>query len=116
MHLLLAESFVLAVAGTVVGGALAFVGLQWARAAIPADLLPAGMAIRFSTQAFWATIAVTILTTIVCGIAPALRAARGNLGQRLAGSGKGVGLSSGHGRLRTIFVTISPRFTPTPSL
>lgn len=106
MHLLLAESFVLAVAGTLVGGALAFVGLQWARAAIPADLLPAGMAIRFSTQAFWATIAVTILTTIVCGIAPALRAARGNLGQRLAGSGKGVGLSSGHGRLRTIFVTI----------
>jgi putative ABC transport system permease protein len=106
MHLLLAESFVLAVAGTIVGGALAFAGLQWARAAIPANLLPAGMAIRFSTQAFWTTIAVTVVTTLLCGIAPALRAARGNLGARLAGSGKGVGLSSGHGRLRTIFVTI----------
>ena len=103
---LLAESFVLAVAGTAFGGVLAFIGIQWVKSAIPVMALPAEMEIRFSSQALLATIGVTIVTTLLCGIVPALRAGRGNLQQRLMGSGKVVGLRSGHGRLRTLLVAV----------
>ena len=106
MHQLLAESFVLAAAGTAIGSLLAYLGIQWVRAAIPANALPSEMEIRFSSGALIATIGVTVLTTLLCGLAPALRAARRNLQGRLIGSGKGVGLRSGHGRLRTVLVAV----------
>jgi putative ABC transport system permease protein len=106
MRQLLAESFVLAAAGTAAGALMAYAGLQWVRAAIPANALPAEMSIRFSGQALVATVGVAVLTALVSGLAPALRAGRGNLQRRLAGSGKGVGLRAGHGRLRTLLVSV----------
>ncbi len=106
MRQLLAESLVLATAGTVVGGFLAYAGLQWVQAAIPATALPSEMAIRFSGQALAATVGVAMLTALLCGLAPALRAARGDLHGRLMGTGKGVGLRSGHGRLRSLLVMV----------
>jgi putative ABC transport system permease protein len=106
MQQLLTESFVLAATGTLIGGFLAFAGIQWVKAAIPAYSLPAEMEIRFSSQALLATIAVTMFTTLLCGLAPAFRAARGDLQKRLSGSGKGVGLRTGHGRLRTMLVFV----------
>jgi putative ABC transport system permease protein len=51
-----------------------------------------------------ATMAVTLITTLLCGLAPALRAARGDLQGRLMSTGKGVVGSAGHGRLRTALV------------
>jgi putative ABC transport system permease protein len=106
MQQLLTESFVLSAAGTLIGGFVAFVGLQWVKAAIPESSLPAEMEIRFSSQALLATIAVTMITTLLCGLAPAFRAARGDLQRRLSGSGKGTGLQTGHGRLRTMLVFV----------
>ena len=44
------------------------------------------------------------MAILLCGLAPALHAVRGNLNERLMGSGKGVGTSSGHGRLRSALV------------
>ena len=41
----------------------------------PTNALPAEMSIRFSGQALVATVGVTVLTTLICGLAPALRAA-----------------------------------------
>jgi putative ABC transport system permease protein len=102
----LAESFVLAATGTAIGGLLAYVGIQWVKSAIPADALPAEMEIRFSSEALLATVGVTMLTTLLCGLAPALRAARGNLHARLTTTGKGVGLRSGHGTVRTLLVAV----------
>jgi predicted permease len=104
MRQLLTESFVLAATGTVIGCFLAIAGIQWAKAAIPIDALPAEMEIRFSGQALLATIGVTVLTTILCGLAPAIRAARSDLHSSLSGSGKNIGLRSGHGRIRAILV------------
>ena len=85
---------------------MAYAGLQWVKATIPINALPAETQINFSSDALLATIGVTMLTTILCGIAPALRAARGNLQARLTGTGKGVGLQSGHGRLRSLLVAV----------
>lgn len=106
MRQLLAESFVLAAAGTVIGGFLAYAGIRWVQAAIPANALPAEMSIRFSGEALLGTVAVAMLISLLCGLAPALQAARGDLQGRLTGSGKGAGLRSGHGRLRTVLVAV----------
>jgi putative ABC transport system permease protein len=103
---LLAESFVLAGAGTAIGAVLAYAGLQWVRAAIPINGLPSEMEIRFSSEALLPTIGVTMVTTLLCGLVPALRAARGDLQGRLTSSGKGVSVSAGHGRLRTLLVAV----------
>ena len=106
MQQVLAESIVLAVAGAAIGGLLAWGGLQWVRATIPAAALPAEMAILFSRQALVATIGVTVVTMLLCGLVPAVRAARGDLRARLMSTGKGTGLRGGHGRLRTLLVAV----------
>lgn len=106
LSLLLTESVVLAVLGTGVGGLFAYAGMQWVKAAIPIDALPAEVEIRFSHQAFIATIAVTFVVALLCGIVPAWRAARGNLQTRLMTSGKGVGPRAGHAWLRTALVAV----------
>jgi predicted permease len=106
MHQVLAESFVLAATGTAFGSFLAYVGIQWVKTAIPVNALPAEMEIRFSGQALLATVGVAMLTTLLCGIAPALRASRGDLHGRLMSTGKGVGLRSGAGKLRTLLVAV----------
>jgi putative ABC transport system permease protein len=64
------------------------------------------MQIRFSGQALLATVGVTFLVTILCGLAPAIRAARGDLRGRLTGSVKGASGGSGRGRLRTVLVAV----------
>ena len=111
MQQLLAESFVLAAAGTAAGALMAYAGLQWVRATIPATALPAEMSIRFSGQALAATIAVAVLTAVICGLAPALRAGRGDLQARLAGTRKGVGAAGGRGRVRTVLVAVQVTLT-----
>jgi len=102
---LLAESFVLAAAGAMIGCFLAYGGLQWVKATIPPNTIPSEVEIRLSPYALLATMGITLLTTLLCGLAPALRAARGDLHGRLMGTGKGVGASSGHGRLRAVLVS-----------
>jgi putative ABC transport system permease protein len=101
---LLAESFVLAAAGAAIGCFLAYGGLQWVKATIPPDTIPSEVEIHLSPVALLATMGVTLITTLLCGLAPALRAARGDLHGRLMGTGKGVGATSGHGKLRTALV------------
>jgi putative ABC transport system permease protein len=101
---LLAESFVLAAAGTAIGCGLAYAGLVWVKATIPPDTIPSEVEIKLSGIALLGTMGITLLTTLLCGLAPALRAARGDLHGRLMGTGKGVGVSSGHGKLRTALV------------
>jgi putative ABC transport system permease protein len=102
---LLAESFVLAAAGAVIGCFLAYGGLQWVKATIPPNTIPSEAEIRLSPMALLATMGITLLTTLLSGLAPAIRAARGDLHGRLMGTGKGVGASSGHGRLRAVLVS-----------
>lgn len=100
---LLAESFVLAATGTVIGCFLAYGGIQWVKGANPPGV-PAEVEFKLNAVALLGTMGVTLLTTLLCGLAPALRAAHGDLHGRLSGTGKGVGASSGHGRLRSVLL------------
>jgi putative ABC transport system permease protein len=97
---LLVESFLLAAAATGTGCALAYFGLKAVVALIPAGTLPEETVIRMSAPVLLLALCLTILTTILCGLAPALHVVRGHLQSHLTGSGKGVGESFRHSKLR----------------
>jgi predicted permease len=106
MMQLLAESVVLASVAAVFGAFLGYAGVEWVRVAAPRNGLPVEMGIRFSTQALLAALAVSMIVTLLSGLAPALRAARDDLQGRLVASGRGVGVGSGRGRLRMMLVAV----------
>jgi putative ABC transport system permease protein len=97
---LLVESFVLALGASGVGCVLAYFGLKAVVALIPAGTLPEETVIRMDMPVLFLSLGVTILTTFLCGLAPALHVLRGELHPRLAGSGKGTGASLRQGKLR----------------
>ena len=96
---LLVESLLLSAAACGVGCVLAFFGLRLVATMIPRDVVPGEAVIGLNWAVLWFALGITMLTTLVCGLAPAIYAARKDLQSGLAGSGKGVsGLR--HGRLR----------------
>lgn len=97
---LLVESFLLAAAATGAGCVLAYFGLKVVIALIPAGTLPEENAIRMYAPVLFLSLGLTILTTILCGLAPALHIARDDLQPHLTGSGKGVGEGLWHSKLR----------------
>ncbi len=97
------ESLVLAGAGAVSGCFLAYAGIQWVKAANPPGV-PAEIEFKLNLGALLGTILITLLTALLCGIAPALRAARGDLQNRLTSSGKGTAPGSVHGAFRAVLV------------
>ncbi len=97
---LLAESFVLAAIGAALGCFMAFGGLYLVKNMIPPDTVPEEIDIQLSMAALMATVGITVVATLLCGLIPAFHAARGDLHARLAATGKGVGASFGHGMVR----------------
>jgi putative ABC transport system permease protein len=97
---LLVESFALAAVASVAGCGLAYFGLKIVVALIPAGTIPEETVIRMNAPVLLLALAVTILTTVLCGLAPALHAARGYLQPHLTGAGKSSGGSIRHGKLR----------------
>jgi putative ABC transport system permease protein len=97
---LLVESFLLAAAATAAGCVLAYFGLKAVAALIPVGTLPEETVIRMNAPVLFLSLGLTILTTILCGLAPALHVARGHLQPHLISSGKGVGESFRHSKLR----------------
>ena len=106
IRIVLAESFVLALAGTVIGCLLAYGGIQWVKATIPPGSIPAEAEIRLNSVTLLATVVVALLTTLLCGLAPALRASRFDIRRQLSNTGKGADASSPPGWLPTILVSI----------
>ncbi len=97
----LVESFVVAAAGAVLGWLLAYGGLKVVIALLASPPFPPAVrAITLSTAVVAFAVAVTVLTTLLCGLAPALHVARGNLQGTLAGGNTGVSGTRHHGRFR----------------
>ena len=102
---LLVESFVLAAAGCMLGCLFAYFGVKAIVALIPTGSIPFEAVIALRPKALWFALASALLTTLLCGLAPAFHATHGDLYPRMAGSGKG-GMSSDfrHGKLRACLV------------
>src|SRR5229473_2334188 len=97
---LLVESFALAIAACVAGCLLAYIGLKGLVAIIPRGPIPEETVIGLNPVVLLFALAIAVLTTLICGLAPALHAVRGNLQLRMTSSGKGAGGGFRHGKLR----------------
>ena len=101
---MLVESGLLAVASCIGGCLFAFLGLKGMIAAIPPDTIPPEVAISLRSATLELAVGVSVLTTFVCGLAPALHLVRHDLRVGLAGSAKGTSGGFQHGKLRSILV------------
>ncbi|HEV2446965.1 MAG TPA: FtsX-like permease family protein, partial [Candidatus Sulfopaludibacter sp.] len=81
---LMMESAVLATVAALCGCLLASFGLRALAGLIPSRLIPAGAEIAIHPPALWFALGITIATTLLCGLAPALQAAGANLGVPMA--------------------------------
>jgi len=98
---LLVESSVLAGMGGLAGYLFAYWGLKGVMVTMPINTLPSESVITLNSAVLAFTVAVTIVTTLLCGLAPALHAIRGDLQVRLQDSGRGVNTSFRQGGLRS---------------
>src|SRR5712671_6670514 len=103
---LLVESLILAVGGATVGTFLAWGGLKSLVALMPQNIIPAEAVIRMNMPVLAFTLGVAVLTALVFGLVPALKAARKDLNEPLRDSGKGISGGFRHGRLRDAVVVL----------
>src|SRR3989442_1148095 len=103
---LLVESLILATGGAAVGALLAWGGLKFLVAVMPQEIIPAEAVIRMNTPVLAFTLGVAVLTALVFGLVPALKAARKDLNDPLRDSGKGISGGFRHGRLRDAVVVL----------
>ncbi|HMD39160.1 MAG TPA: ABC transporter permease, partial [Candidatus Acidoferrum sp.] len=108
---LLAESSVLAMTACAVGCLFAWVGVKFVPAIVPrvGDVYAGGRiggetGVGLNPPVLMFAFGLTILTTLVCGLAPAFHVVRTDLQPQLAGSGKGGNNAFRHGKLRAVLV------------
>jgi predicted permease len=103
---LIVESSTLAGAACVLGCIFAYVGMKGVSALIPAKGASIGgeAIVGLDWRMLLFALVVTALTTILCGLAPALHTARRDLQPSLAGGDRGTNANFRSGRLRAGFV------------
>jgi putative ABC transport system permease protein len=100
---LLTESVLIALFGGALGLLFAVWGIDLLRAGIPASLsrfLPGWKNVGIDAEVFWFTLAVSLLTGIVFGLAPALQATKTDLNEVLKDGSRTSG--GGFGRLNRL--------------
>jgi putative ABC transport system permease protein len=103
---LLVESWLLAIGGAAVGTLMAWGGLKFLVALMPQNIIPAEAVIRLNMPVLAFTLGVAVLTALVFGLVPALKAARKDINDPLRDSGKGISGGFRHGRLRDAVVVL----------
>jgi len=97
---LLSESLVLAVAGCVLGCVFAYAGLK-ALLATNLAPLPWEADVSLNRPVLLFVVSISLLSALLCGMAPALHVIRGDLQRRLAGTGLNVGTTLQYNRFRS---------------
>jgi putative ABC transport system permease protein len=97
---LLTESLLLAAIGGAVGVPLAYAGLHAIIALVPPDTIPDESEVVINAAVLWFAVAISVVTALVFGLAPAWQASRTALVESLKEGGRGA---SGGGR-RQAFV------------
>jgi predicted permease len=101
---LLTESLILALAGGAVGAALAYAGLPAILALVPPDTIPDESDIALNGRVLVFALVVSALTSVVCGLAPALHSSTRDLASSLREAGRGLAGSSKQAVLRKSLV------------
>jgi predicted permease len=100
---LLTESLLIALTGGALGLVLAFGGVRALVSLLPADF-PRANDIHVSAPVLLFTLAVSLVTGILFGLAPAMQASRTDPKQGLQNSGRGSTTGKHHNRLRSALV------------
>ncbi len=103
---LLIESGLLALCGAAVGWLLAYAGIKALVPLMPVTLLPSEVVIGLNVPVLVASLALTLVTGLLFGLAPALKAVRRNVVESLKDSSKGTSGGSGSGKLRNVLVVV----------
>lgn len=97
---LLIENLLLAIAGGLLGLLLAVVGLV-ALKTISAEQIPRLQSVRLDGWALGFTLLLSVLTTLLCGVAPALQVSKQNLNEALKDGSKAATVGVHRNRLRS---------------
>ena len=98
---LLSESLVLAGAGCVAGCLFAYAGLKGVMLTQLATIMPMEAAISLNRPVLFFAVGISLVATLLCGLAPALHAVRGDLQKGLASTGVNVDAAFQHSRFRS---------------
>jgi putative ABC transport system permease protein len=98
---LMMESFILAAGGCLAGCLFAYAGIKGVLAALPPGLIPSETVITLNLRVLMFSVGVTLITTLLCGLAPAFHSVRGELQNRLRDTNKGTQTGFRHGRFRS---------------
>jgi putative ABC transport system permease protein len=101
---LLTESLLLAVAAAALGVALAYAGLPAILALVPPDTIPDEAEVAINMPVLVFTLGIAILTSLVCGLAPALHSSRRDLATTMRAAGRGLAGNSSQALMGKAFV------------
>ena len=101
---LLTESLLLALIAAAIGSALAYAGLPAILAIVPPDTIPDEAEIALNRSVLIFTLALSALTSAVCGLAPALHSSRRDLAVSMREVSRTVSGGSGQALLRKSLV------------
>lgn len=118
VRLLLVESSVLAMAACMVGCLFAWLGVKFVPMIMPriGDIYGVGRIAAetgpgLNPPVLFFALGLTLVTTIICGVAPALHVARTDLQPQLAGAGRGGNNAFRHGKFRAALVVAEVTFS-----
>ncbi len=100
----LTESVLLAVCGGTLGIALGYITMAGLRAAMPPFSLPREINVTMDARILLFSLAISVLTGVLFGLAPALQAARPDLAATIKEGGRGSSAGGGRRRLRSALV------------
>jgi predicted permease len=103
---LLTESLLLALVAGALGTALAYAGLPAILALVPPGTIPDESEITLNTSVLVFALAVSALTSVVCGLAPALQGSSADLIGAMREAGRGLAGSSRQAILRKTLVVV----------
>ncbi len=87
---LLTESAIIALAGGALGTGLAYLGLPALLSLVPPDTIPDESEIALNAQVLVFTLLISLVTSVVCGLAPALHSSRRDLAGSMREASRGL--------------------------
>jgi predicted permease len=103
---LLTESLLLALIAGAIGSALAYAGLPAILKIVPPNTIPDEAEIALDRSVLFFTLAMCALTSVICGLAPALHSSRRDLAASMREVSRSLSGSSGQARLRKSLVVV----------
>ena len=98
----LTESVLLAIGGGILGLGVGYAGLRALRAALPPFAMPREADVSMDGRALLFVLAISLVTGILFGLAPALQAARPDLAGTIKEGGRGSTAGGGRKRIRSV--------------